>query len=199
MQHPRPTATERESCPRLGTLSVAAMTTCTVSCALSQSVAWPGSGAGRRDESLSTGPVSAARGGQGRSFRLDHAQCKAHMDPRDAGRKRGRTTRSASGHAHGSLCCGIRSCGAARGSRAPPWPSVMAMGHMAYVPPDEVEDALRLGAVHPWTMADRGRSVGEHIRSIAAFRFTTRAVDCAFRLSLWRLLSDNFTSGRVHS
>ena len=29
--------------------------------------------------------------------------------------------------------------------------------HMSYLPPDEVEEALRVGAVHPWTMAFQGK------------------------------------------
>ena len=33
----------------------------------------------------------------------------------------------------------------------------IATGHMSYVPPDEVEDALSSGAVHPWTMAFQGK------------------------------------------
>jgi len=32
----------------------------------------------------------------------------------------------------------------------------IATGHMSYVPPDEVEEALRSGAVHPWTMTEQG-------------------------------------------
>ena len=32
----------------------------------------------------------------------------------------------------------------------------IATGHMSYVPPDEVEEALRIGAVHPWTMTEQG-------------------------------------------
>ena len=32
----------------------------------------------------------------------------------------------------------------------------IATGHMSYIPPDEVEEALLHGAVHPWTMAQQG-------------------------------------------
>jgi len=32
----------------------------------------------------------------------------------------------------------------------------IATGHMSYLPPGEVEDALKTCAVHPWTMAEQG-------------------------------------------